>query len=77
MAVNSTKDLATTVGNFYKSFNFTTPNIPAITLPYKDEISSGNTRTPFISIKVQSILSPPVQLVDEFNLLRQTKKNKL
>ena len=43
LAVNTTKDLSTTVGKFYLSLNRSTPNGPRFSLPYIDEAGQGLT----------------------------------
>lgn len=40
-AVNSDRDISSTVGKFFIPFNQTTPDIPHISLPYKDQIGKG------------------------------------
>jgi len=39
--VNTTKDIGSTVGSFFKNVNKITPNVPKISLPYKDPLGSG------------------------------------
>ena len=43
-AVNTTHDISTSVGNFFKVFNRTTPNRPHISLPFKDQFGKGTSR---------------------------------
>jgi len=41
VAVNSSRDLTSTVGDFLKSFNWTTSNKPYISRPFHDTASRG------------------------------------
>ena len=41
VAVNSSRDLTSTVGDFLKSFNWTASNRPSISRPFHDTASRG------------------------------------
>ena len=54
-AVNTTRDMSSSVGKFYLAFNRTTPDVPHISLPYKDQVGQGTGCRDLVKVTQQAV----------------------